>query len=77
MFLGGTISLPIWEMTAHFIRNMGEEVQFYWKFEKGGTSLLDKLVMRLADIYIHVQNYSGCWLELRFMVQTLAGGLVV
>ena len=64
MFLGGSVSLPILEMTAHFICNMGDEVQFYWQFEKGGTSLLDKLVglldklvgMRLADLFIHVQN---------------------
>ena len=69
--------MPICEMTAHFIRYMGDEVQFYRQSEKGGTSLLDKLVMRLADLFIHVQNYSGCWLELRFMVQALAKGLVV
>ena len=26
--------IAIWEMTAHFIRNMGDEVKFYWQFEK-------------------------------------------
>ena len=36
--------MPIWEMMAHFIRNMGDEVQFYWQFEKGGTSLLDRFI---------------------------------
>ena len=77
MFLGGSVSLPILEMTAHFICNMGDEVRFHWQFEKGGTSLLDKLVMRLTDLFIHVLNYCGCWLELHFMVQALAGGLVV
>ena len=36
---------------AHFIGNFGEEAQFYWSFQGGGTILLGKFGRRMVELF--------------------------